>query len=350
MTILSDHPREVTVGVDTHGEFHVAASLDSNGGVLGVETFANTPSGYRDLLTWAETFGPVGRFGIEGTGSYGAGLVRFLRTRDVETLEACRPNRQLRRRHGKSDSIDAVAAGRAVLSGQVSGPSKTKDGIIEAIRVLRVVKRSAIKDRTAAINQLRALITTAPDDLRAQLSKLTQRKLIDTTSRLRPSSEGADPLAATKVAMRALARRVAHLDDELADLDARLRDLVAQAAPSLLELFAVGPDTASTLLVTAGDNPDRLRSEGAWARLCGVAPVPASTANSQRHRLNRGGERQANSALWRITLIRMKTHAPTRAYVQRRTEEGLSKREIMRCLKRYIAREIYPHLQQVSGA
>lgn len=343
MTIMNDSPALVTVGVDTHGEVHVAAVLDHFGGVIDVASFGTTAAGYRELLAWARSHGPLGPVGVEGTGAWGVGLSRYLRSEGVEVLEVCRPNRQLRRRRGKDDTIDAIAAARAVLAGDATGPAKDADGAMEAMRVLRVVRRSAHKERTASINQLRALVVNSPETLRDQLRTLNGRQLVNTAARLRPGTS-IDAMSATKLAMRALAHRVQRLNAEIGDYDRLLRELILEVAPAMLDHHAVGVDTASALLVSAGDNPDRLRSEAAWARLCGVAPIPASSGARHRHRLNRGGDRQANTALWRIVLVRMSTHEPTRAYVARRTTEGLSKREIMRCLKRYVARELYPSL------
>lgn len=338
---MTTEPLPITVGVDTHGETHVAAALDHLGGVLAVASFPTTVGGYRDLHSWAVGQGIVGQVGVEGTGAWGAGLARHLRAEGIEVLEVCRPDRQMRRRRGKDDTIDAIAAARTVLAGEAIGPAKDADGPMEAMRVLRVVRRSATKERIASINQLRALVSTAPAQLRDQLRTLSGRQLVATAARLRPDST-LDATSATKIAMRALARRIQTLATEIADYDRLLEDLIIEVAPAMLEHHAVGIDTASTLLVAAGDNPQRLRNEAAWARLCGVAPIPASSG--ARHRLNRGGDRHANSALWRIVLVRMGSHEPTRAYVTRRTAEGLSKREIMRCLKRYVAREIYHSL------
>ena len=342
MTMTTTPPR-LTVGIDTHAEVHVAALLDEIGGLIDVESFGTTAPAYRELLTWARHHGTVDRVGIEGTGSWGAGLSRFLRSQDVTVFEVIRPNRQLRRRRGKDDTIDAIAAARAVLAGEACGPTKDRDGAMEAMRVLKVVRRSAIKERTAAINQLHDLIATGPEDLRDQLRGLTVKRLVVTVAAMRPGST-IDVLATMKLALRSLARRITTLEADIAEFDTRLSELVTAVAPALLDAHGVGVDTASTLLTTAGDNPDRLRNEASWARLCAAAPIPASSGARHRHRLNRGGDRQANAALWRIALVRMRSHPPTRAYVARRTTEGLSKREIMRCLKRYIARELYHQL------
>jgi transposase len=271
------------------------------------------------------------------------GLARFLALGGVTVVEVDRPNRQARRKVGKSDPLDAVAAARAALSGAASGEAKGRDGDVEAIRVLRVARQGAAKDRVRAINQLRAVVATAPDALREPLRGLTRRRLVTTCAALRPGAE-LDVVSATKHALRELARRVQHLDEELGRLDGLLEPLVTKVAPELMALHAVGPETAGALLVTAGDNAGRLRHEAAFARLCGSAPIPASSGRVVRHRLHRGGDRSANAALWRIVLIRMGTDERTKAYVARRTAEGLSKPEIMRCLKRYVAREIFRHL------
>lgn len=334
----------ITGGVDTHLEVHVAAAVNQMGGVLGTASFPTTSSGYRQLLAWLSSFGEVTLVGVEGTGSYGAGLARFLQGEGVAVVEVDRPNRQQRRLSGKSDPIDAVSAARAALGGTANGAAKTRDGNVEAIRVLRVAKISARKARTQAVNQIHSLVCTAPDELRDKLRGLTTGQLIQTCAHLRPGA-GRDVTAVTKLTLRALARRVQALQDEIDQLEAASRPLVIETAPALLAHKGVGPDTAAALLVAAGDNPGRLRTEATFARLCGAAPIPATSGKTQnRHRLHRGGDRQANSALWRIALTRMSNDPDTRDYVQRRTKEGLSKREVMRCLKRYIARELFPDL------
>jgi transposase len=342
MTIV-ESTRPITGGVDTHLDVHVAAALDRNGGVLGVESFATTPGGYRDLYGWLVGFGDLERVGVEGTGAYGAGLARFLQRAGVEVIEVDRPNRQERRRNGKSDELDAVEAARAALGGRCRAVAKTGDGSMEAMRALLVAKRSARDARVRSLNQIRHLSFTAPDDLRARLQPLRTYQLAATAARLRPSGDAVS--SATKLALRTLGRRVLDLDTQLAVVDDALTDLITATAPELLALHGVGVDTAATLLVTAGDNPERIRSESSWAHLCGVAPIPAGSGKTNgRVRLNPGGNRQANHALWRIVLTRMSSDPRTRAYVQRRTDEGLSKREIIRVLKRYVARETYRHL------
>jgi transposase len=341
MTIVET--RAVTGGVDTHADVHVAAALDPVGGLLGVREFPATPAGYAQLLSWLSGFGALCLVGIEGTGSYGAGLARHITAAGIRVVEVDRSDRQDRRRQGKSDPLDAVSAARAALSGRARGAPKGRDGCVEAIRALMVAKRTARAERTQTINQARALVLTGPDDLRVRFAGHTTAKLVAGLAVLRPRP-GEVVGYATRVALRELGMRAEFLDDQLARLDELIVPLVAARAPGLLRLHGVGPDTAALLLISAGDHPERLRSEAAWAHLCGVAPIPASSGKTTRHRLNPGGDRQANHALWRIVITRMGSHPPTRAYVQRRSKEGLSKVEIIRCLKRYVARQVYPHL------
>jgi transposase len=333
----------VTVGVDTHLDQHVAAVVDQTGRLCGTQTFAASTRGYVALVTWAEGFGPVGRIGVEGTGTYGAGLARFARAYGLQVVEVDRPDRSTRRRRGKSDPIDAQAAARATLAGVAATTPKTRDGQVEMIRVLRVARRGALKARVAAAEQLHGVLYSAPEELRQPLLGLKTKALVGSCAAMRPWPLTSTS-AATKASLRTLARRWQQLQAELDQLDRHLGALVAAAAPTLVALPGIGVDTAGQLLVTAGDNPQRLRSEAAFAHLCGTAPIPASSGRTDRHRLNRGGDRRANNALWRIALVRMRCHPPTRAYVERRTKQGLSKLDIMRCLKRYIAREVYQHL------
>lgn len=332
----------VTVGVDTHGDIHVAAAFTSDlGRPLGHLEIATTPAGYRRLLAWAHSLGSDVRFGIEGTGSYGVGLVRFLHDAGCTVIEVNRPNRQARHARGKSDPVDAEAAARAVLSGEASAIAKWDQDHVGMIRSLRVTRRSAVKMTTQITNQMKALIVTAPADLREQLRPLSGDRLITIAAGLRPGPI-TTPTAAVKLALKGLAQRHQLLTTELRMLDAELARLTAEAAPALCALKGVGPDVAGVLLVAVGDNPERLRSESAFAHLCGVAPLPASSGKTTgRHRLNRGGNRQANAALWRIVMVRLVWHQPTKDYMIRRTLEGLSKKEIVRCLKRYVARDVY---------
>lgn len=335
----------ITGGVDTHLDVHVAAALSSIGGLLGTASFPTTPAGYRQLHSWLASFGPVGQVGIEGTSSYGAGLTRALEAAGITVLEVDRPKRQVRRRVGKSDALDAVAAARAVLAGEALGAPKAKSGNVEGVRVLSVARSSSVKTRTQTLNQIRGLVSTAPAELRETLRSRSVADIVLVCSAYRPR-EGSDVLTVTKLALRVLARRVQYLDAEISELDARRTQLVEQVAPQLLSAFGVGPDTAAALLVCVGDNPERLHTEASFARMCGVAPIPAGSGLTDGyHRLHRGGDRQANSALWRIVLVRMATDPETKAYVARRTEEGKQKKFIIRCLKRYIARELYRRLE-----
>ena len=344
MTIV-ETTRLITGGVDTHLDVHVAAAVDANGGVLGVESFVTTPAGYHELCSWLVEFGTLTRVGVEGSGAYGAGLARHLRGRGVVVIEVDRPNRQERRRNGKSDELDAIEAARAALSGRASGIAKSADGDVEAIRALLVARRSGRNVRVKYMNQIRHLGFTAPDELRERLRDVSADQLAATAAALRPIVGSDTVVYATKLAIATLGRRVLALDADGRRLDAALDTLVRRHAPSLLEVYGVGTHTAAILLVAAGDNPHRLKNEAAFAHLCGVAPLPASSGKTQkRFRLNPGGNRQANHALWRIVFTRMAGDERTRKYVARRLAEGRSTREIMRSLKRYVARELYPYL------
>ncbi len=333
---------DVTGGVDTHQDTHTAAVIDVVGRVLGSQQFPATAAGYATLLAWMRGFGRLLRVGVEGTGAYGAGLARLLRDEGVDVIEVDRPDRKTRRFQGKSDPIDAIQAAKTALAGERTGTPKQRDGRVEALRNLRVARRSAVDQRADAQRQIKALIVTAPDELRARLRGLAVKDLITTCANLRPDrADAATPATATTIALRSLARRHQQLTTEIADLDELLEPLVAAINPGLLAANGVGADVAGQLLVTAGENHDRLTSEAAFAMLCGAAPIPASSGKTNRHRLNRGGDRQANKALYRVALCRLRWDTRTRAYMERRTKDGLSKKEIIRCLKRYIARELY---------
>jgi transposase len=336
--------RAITGGVDTHADMHVAAALDPVGGLLGVEEFPVTPAGYARLLEWLGGFGTVCLAGIEGTGSYGAGLSRHITNAGVRVAGAGRSDRQDRRRAGKSDPLDAVSAARAAQSGRARGAPKGRDGAVEAIRALMVAKRSARSERIQTINQARSLVHTGPDDLRARFTGHTTVALVAGLASLRPRP-GSTIGYATRLALREAGRRAEFPGAQLERPGELIVPLVTAHAPRLLALYGVGPDTAALLLIVAGDHPERLRSEATWAHLCAAAPIPASSGKVTRHRLNPGGDRQANHALWRIVVTRMSSHPPTRVYVERRSKEGLSKKEIIRCLKRYVAREVYPCLR-----
>jgi len=285
---------------------------------------------------------------VEGTGSWGVGLSRFLTETDIEVVEVDRPNRQTRRKVGKSDATDAVAAARAALSGAAAVIPKSRNGPVEQMRVLLVARRSARTQRIQTLNQLRHMVFTAPEPIRVRFKDRYKTGLVAEAAKMRPRM-GSDPVAfTTNTVIRDLARRIQGLNAEMKQIDRSLVALLSDTAPSLLALYGLGPDTAASLLVAAGDNPDRLRSESAWAHLCGVTPIPASSGKVTRWRLNRGGDRNANSALYRIVLTRMSNHRETRTYVTRRRTEGMSTAEIMRCLKRYVARQVFKHLPRAA--
>ena len=340
MTTMTDSTGPVTGGVDTHKDVHVAAALDGVGRVLGTEAFPTTTAGYRRLLGWLGRFGEIAAVGVEGTGAWGAGLARFLTAQGVTVIEVSRPNRQHRRRHGKSDPADAIGAARAVMSGEASGVPKATTGNVEAIRLLRVARRSSVKARTQAANQLHAVIDTAPADLRARLAPLPTDELIATAARFRPGRPDT-PSGAAKLTLHVLARRWQALTVEITMLDGHLDELTLAAAPTLRAMNGIGPQNAVALLTAAGDNPERLRSAASFAALCGSSPIDASSGRQQRHRLNRGGDRQANCALYTIVICRLRWHRPTQAYMAKRLAEGRTRKEVIRCLKLYVARQVH---------
>lgn len=345
---MPDQTGYVTGGVDTHRDTHTAAVVDHLGRILGTSEFPATPGGYRSLYRWLSSFGCLGAVGVEGTGSWGAGLARYLTGVRVEVREVLRPNRQHRRRYGKSDPADAVAAARAVLNGEAEAQPRGGTGTVEAIRLLKVARNSAVKQRTQTANQIRSVITTAPAQLRAGLQGLTLTQITRTASRYRPD-DPTDPYQAAKHALRALSRRWQTLNQEITDLDTSLEPLVRTVAPpALLEEPGIGIQTAADLLITIGDHPDRIRNEASFAALCGTSPVDASSGRQQRHRLNRGGDRQANAALHRIIIVRLQYHQPTIDYMNRRLTEGKTKKETIRCLKRALTRQVYKHLTNTT--
>jgi transposase len=344
-------PLIVTIGVDTHRDVHVASARDQLGRRIGVRLIPTTPAGYQQLLDWARSLGEIAAFGIEGTGCYGAGLTRHLRAGGYRVIEVNRPDRAARRRHGKSDPIDADAAARAVQAGDATAAPKAGTGTVEMLRVLRVARQSALKARTQTVNALRALLVTAPPELREQLRGLSKTALPRAAAALDPGpGRLASPTAATMRALGILGQRHATLTAEITALETQISQLVATYAAPLLALFGVGPDSASTLLAAAGDNPQRLHSDAAFAALCGASPVEASSGKTIRHRLNRGGDRQANAALYRIVIVRLRWHQPTKDYMARRLAQGKTTKEVIRCLKRYVAREVFAVLNQMTKA
>ncbi|MDQ0094661.1 IS110 family transposase [Paeniglutamicibacter psychrophenolicus] len=332
---------KVIAGIDTHADTHHVALVTDYGKRLGDRKFLAVGSGYQEIAAYLTSFGPVTAVGVEGTGSYGAELTRVLTGRGFTVREVNRPNRAERRLHGKSDPLDAYQAAESVLAERGTSTPKTRDGHVEALRVLRTARTSAMKARTALLNQISGVLTSAAEEVRAKyrgMSSVARAKAMATS---RPGGDAADPVVATLVTLKRLGTRHRFLSEEIAETDAELAAIVSSRAPELLEVNGVGTVVASQLLVTFGDNPERMGSEAAFAALAGVAPVPASSGKTNRHRLSRGGDRQANASLYRIVLVRMAKDARTREYVAKRTEDGMGKKEIIRCLKRYVAREIF---------
>jgi transposase len=351
MTSIALGRGDVVVGVDTHKDAHVAVALDGLGGRLGDLGVAANPDGYAQLVAWADELGAVAVFGVEGTGSYGSGLARFLRRHGRKVVEVSRPPRKGERRlSGKSDTIDAEHAAREVLAGRAKATPKLADGILEAIRLVKIARDSAVIAHSQAMITLKATLVTASDELRSELEPLSDFRLIQACAGLERSGDIADPTVAMRHVLASLAHRWLELHGEIKVHSRNLKDLTKRAAPELLAAFGIGPDIAAEMLVTAGDNTDRIHSDAALAKLCGACPIPAGSGKTNgRHRLNRGGNRQANAALYRAIVVRMRWHPATMGYVERRTAEGLSKKEIIRCLKRYLAREVYRLLPAPSS-
>ena len=341
---MTHQERIVYGGVDTHQDVHVGAVIDSTGRLLGTKAYPTTPIGLRGMLRWMTGQGTVAMVGVEGTGTYGLGLQRVLQHAGLTVIEVNRPTRQLRRTRGKSDTVDAEAAARAVLARHATVVPKSRDGIVESIRVLRIALESSRRSRVRVGAQIRHLVLTAPERLHLELAPLPLAEQAARAARFRPGDDTADVLTATRAALRVLARQYQSLTADMDLLSAELDTLTMRANPGLRQLRGVGPDTAAALLVAAGDNPERLTSDAGFAALCGASPVEASSGKITGHRLNRGGNRQANAALHRIVVGRMGHHQPTKDYIARRTAQGKSKKSIMRCLKRYVAREVYSHL------
>ena len=339
---MTDIPGDVIAGVDSHADTHHAAVLNSTGGLLGSSQFPATTTGYQHLLAWLHGHGRIKRVGVEGSGSYGVGLTRYLQASGITVVEVNRPHPHTAARRGKSDAIDAEAAARKVLAGECTAIPKDTTGIVEAIRQLLVVRAGAVKARSAALNQFDKLLVTAPAPVRESLSApgLVGKAGQASAWRSNPARL-ADPAQAARYALRSLAHRIHALTSEAADLEGQLAGLVDQAAPRTRALLGLGPIHTAQLLVTAGQNMQRLRGETAFAHLCAAAPIPASSGKTTRHRLNPFGDRAANRALHMITVVRLRYCERTRAYVARRSVEGVSKKDIMRCLKRYVAREVY---------
>jgi transposase len=339
--------RFVIGGVDTHKDLHVAAVVDEHNRVLGNQCFPTTRHGYKQMLAWMRSFGQLRRVGVEATGTYGAGLLRYLQNAGVEVLEVTTPDSGDRRKRGKNDDLDAQNAAHAAFAGKRTVTPKTRDGMIESLRVLKACRKTAVAARRVALQMIHNTVVCAPDELRDTLRKLTRMELIRTLAAWRPDmTDYRNVTSAYRIALKSLARRYLELHDEIADLDAMIAAIVDELAPALVTRNSIGHASAAQLLLTAGDNSERLHSEASFAALCGVSPVPASSGKTTRHRLNRGGDRAANSALHIIAIGRLRTDPRTKSYIAKRIAEGHSKLEAIRCLKRYIAREIFSLISQ----
>ena len=339
--------RFVIGGVDTHKDLHVAAVVDEHNRVLGSQCFPTTRHGYKQMLAWMRSFGQLRRVGVEATGTYGAGLLRYLQNAGVEVLEVTTPDSGDRRKRGKNDDLDAQNAAHAAFAGKRTVTPKTRDGMIESLRVLKACRKTAVAARRVALQMIHNTVVCAPDELRDTLRKLTRMELIRTLAAWRPDlTDYRNVASAYRIALKSLARRYLELHDEIADLDAMIAAIVDELAPALVTRNSIGHASAAQLLLTAGANSERLHSEASFAALCGVSPVPASSGKTTRHRLNRGGDRAANSALHIIAIGRLRTDPRTKSYIAKRIAEGHSKLEAIRCLKRYIAREIFSLISQ----
>ena len=334
--------RRVVGGVDTHKDLHVAAVVDELDRVLGSRSFATTRHGYKQMLTWMRSFGQLRRVGVEATGTSGAGLLRYRQNAGVEVLEVTTPDTHDRRKRGKNDDLDAQNAAHAAFAGTRTVTPKSRDGMIESLRVLKACRKTAVAARRVALQMIHNTIVGAPDELREALRKMTRMPLIRTLAAWRPDlTDYRTVVSAYRITLKSLGRRYLERHDEIADLDAMITAIVDELAPALVAQNSIGHGSAAQLLLTAGDNTERLQSEASFAALCGVSPVPASSGRTTRHRLNRGGDRAANSALHIIAIGRLRTDPRTKAYVAKRIAEGHSKLEAIRCLKRYIAREVF---------
>jgi len=325
--------RVVIGGVDTHGRAHHAAVIDQQGRLLGDREFPADSGGYRQLLGWLCRHGHLDTVGVEGTGSYGAGLTRFLLDHRVGVVEVDRPDRRLRRQRGKSDPIDAEAAARAVLAGWP--PPRPSDATASWSQSGRCARRAAARSRPGPPRPTSstACWSPLPQSCASPWTHCPPPRWSPPAPDSAPDETAlADPRNATKAALRVVACRIHQLDEELSLADQRLAKLVGRAAPRLRKLHAVGVDHAGQLLTTAGQRPERLGSEAAFTHLCGVAPIPASSGTTHRHRLHRGGDRGANRALHLAVVVRMRWCPRTRGYAERRTTQGMSKPEIIRCV------------------
>jgi transposase len=332
---------DVVVGIDTHKYVHVGAVFDTAAGLLSTVSVPADSDGFVQLLSWAESFGQPVAFGIEGTGSYGGALTSFVRRRGYRVIEVARPDRRIRRLVGKSDTIDAQNAAKAVMAGFATAEPKTADGTVEMIRQLKVAHDTAVKARATTMVTLKAMLVHAPEALRSETAGKTQIMLARHCAALIVEYL-TSPEDSIRVTLASLARRWLTLDHEAAELHEHIEGLVKTTAPQLVQSYGIGADTAAEILIVFGDNPERIKSEAALAKLAGISPIPASSGTTTgKFRINHGGHRQLNAAIYRTVIVRMRFHEPTKIYVARRTAEGKAKRDIIRCLKRYVIREVY---------
>ena len=336
----------VVGGVDTHADTHTVAALDQLGRRLGCAVFPASRAGYGALVDWLAGYGRISAVGVEGTGSYGAGLTRWLSAQQITVVEVNRPNRAERRRRGKSDPVDAEHAAAAVLANTATAVPKARTGLVESIRLIHGTRAGAVKARTAARNTFINTVRTSPDAVREALQPLTRAGQLRAATSYR--ADGDSPLATVKRCLRRLAVRITELTSEITAADADLDRLTRQLAPTMRSRLGFGPETTAQLLITAGDNLDRIGSEAALAGLCGVSPVQASSGRTRFYRLNRGGDRQANRALHMIILCRLRHHQPTRAYLAGHSLDGKATPHLRRVLKRYLVREVYQLLSHLQ--
>ena len=338
--------RIVVGGVDTHADTHTVAVVDQVGRRLGCAVFPASRAGYRALTGWLAGHGEIYAVGVEGTGSYGAGLTRWLTAHQVRVVEVNRPNRAERRRRGKSDPVDAEHAAAAVLANTATTIPKARTGLVESLRLIHATRAGAVKARTAARNSFINTLRSSPDAVREALQPLSRARQLKAAAGYRP--QGDDPVATVKRCLRRLAVRITELTAEITAADRDLDRLTQLLAPSMRSRPGFGPETTAQLLITAGDNPEQIGSEAALAGLCGVSPVQASSGRTRYHRLNRGGDRQANRALHMIILNRLRHHQPTRAYLAVHSRDGRATPHLRRVLKRYLVREVYQLLSQLQ--
>lgn len=329
-------------GVDSHKDTIHVAVITAVGRPVADREFPTTEGGYRRAVAWLIEHGPLQAVGIEGTSSYGVGITTAVIAAGIRVVEVNRTRPAERRRQGKTDQLDAYRAARSVLTGEASADPKSAS--IEPLRALTVTRRSAVKAQQAAWRQIGALLVNAPARLRDRYRDLSEAKLVGSLANTRPEQQANPDLADTMHALRALARRHRDLGQEITDLEARMAARAMSANPGLMAVKGVGPVIGAQLLITAGDNPDRLRSSASFAALCGTAPIPVSSGRTDRHRLSRGGDRQANAALHHIVKVRLSYDPATRAYRDAHLAKGWTAKAVFRALKRAVAREVFQAL------